>query len=802
MKSIKNIILLVLLFSIAACENDNNVPINETTEQGDVNPFLENFGADIQARFIGTVVNEQNNPVVGAEISIGTESTTTDSNGVFSILDATVYEKFAYITVSKDGFIDGSRSLVPTAGVNQVKIMLLSIEPTAVIISGQPLTIDLPDGAEVELPGDFQNELGQPYQGNISVTVRSLSVDDENMPLQMPGALLAENATGDLRVLETYGMLSVELRGDNGEELTIASGSTATIRIPVVSTITNPPATIPLWYFDEDNGYWKEEGMATLDGNRYVGDVSHFSFWNCDAPFETIDFCVTMVDENNVPLTNTLVQITTDIATWSPTTSGWTNSDGLVCGLLPANESLVLTVPDYGCVNNNFTTTIGPFSDNQNITITVVDSTALTTTLTATLNDCNGDPITNGYLQLLYNGQFSTIPVVDGMFSSVINYCASDTTYSIQLVDVANGQSSDVISGNFISPTTDLGSQMSCNTLGDADSDGVLDIDEDINSDFNFDNDDTDNDGTPDYLDIDDDGDGVNTIDEDYDNDGNPMNEDSDGDNIPDYLDSQDVQVLLLEIPNTSGCLPSLVYDFNIMVSQYYNPAFINNTYVFYLTQADANADINALVSPFTISTSPQTIFVRATNSITNETAVVDVLLIQEDLDSDNDGLTDCEETTGVDSSSTVCNPNGNITNPNNDDSDNDGFNDCQEAIAGTDPNDDMSIPTIPTLTITVSNSVVEGSSFNYQFNIDTPALDLIQVDFQIVNGSTSNDDFELQSFSMFIEQGDTVANTVTILATDDILIEGDETFTLEGTIIQGTLNAVTPVAGIINDND
>ncbi len=57
-------------------------------------------------------------------------------------------------------------------------------------------------------------------------------------------------------------------------------------------------------------------------------------------------------------------------------------------------------------------------------------------------------------------------------------------------------------------------------------------------------------------------------------------------------------------------------------------------------------------------------------------------------LDSDGDGLTNDEETTGVDDPSTPANPNGETTNPNNEDTDGDGIDDGQEAQDGTDPND------------------------------------------------------------------------------------------------------------------
>lgn len=48
---------------------------------------------------------------------------------------------------------------------------------------------------------------------------------------------------------------------------------------------------------------------------------------------------------------------------------------------------------------------------------------------------------------------------------------------------------------------------------------------------------DSDGDGLPDYLDADDDDDGILTLDEDANGDGDPTNDDSDGDGIPDYLD-------------------------------------------------------------------------------------------------------------------------------------------------------------------------------------------------------------------------------------------------------------------------
>lgn len=72
----------------------------------------------------------------------------------------------------------------------------------------------------------------------------------------------------------------------------------------------------------------------------------------------------------------------------------------------------------------------------------------------------------------------------------------------------------------------------------DYDGDGISNLLEDLNQDDNPDNDDTDGDGIPDYLDPDDDGDGIPTAEEDSDGDGYVYIDDEDCDGTPDYLDA------------------------------------------------------------------------------------------------------------------------------------------------------------------------------------------------------------------------------------------------------------------------
>ena len=81
--------------------------------------------------------------------------------------------------------------------------------------------------------------------------------------------------------------------------------------------------------------------------------------------------------------------------------------------------------------------------------------------------------------------------------------------------------------------------QVNLHTLNvtDHDLDTINSIEEDLNGDNDLFNDDTDEDGIPNFQDVDDDNDGILTKDE-YDQNGDNVPDDSDNDGIPDYLDS------------------------------------------------------------------------------------------------------------------------------------------------------------------------------------------------------------------------------------------------------------------------
>ncbi|MES2544364.1 MAG: hypothetical protein V4548_05725 [Bacteroidota bacterium] len=454
MKNIKSLLFLLAVMLFIGCD-----PNEENNSNGS---FAVNFGNTASKDFLGQVVDENNDPIQNATITIGTSTVQTDANGVFIINDASVYEKFAYIKASKAGFIDGSRALVPTNGINNVKIMLLSGTIAGTVASGTVSNVTLSNGTKVVFDGNFKTDTGAAYSGSINVIMHHLDPSDPNVSDKMPGMLFAQNSSGEARVLETYGMINVELRGSAGQKLQITN--TAQIEMPITtSQQATAPATIPLWHFDEVKGYWIEEGVATKTGNKYIGTVSHFSWWNCDAQFPTVTLSVTLVNPNGNPISNVGIGLIRNGNNYAVT--GITDNNGQVSGLVPANETLTMEIYD-SCGNVINTTTVGPFATNTSLpNITLTSAMIQSTLVQGSLLKCDDSNVTNGYVLMKNGSNTAFTSVTNGAFSFNTLVCGTNTDFTLQGYDYDNLQTTDSIHYNYTVPITNVGNLKACTAV-------------------------------------------------------------------------------------------------------------------------------------------------------------------------------------------------------------------------------------------------------------------------------------------------------------------------------------------------
>lgn len=433
-----SIIYLLIALLFAACKKDVVEFIPDEVETPAAVYVMTDLG--------GMITDEEQTPLANVTIQISTRNglveTATDENGIFLIRDIEVQKDRLYVKAFSEGFFVGSKTIeVAGNAIENIEIRLLQKQLNYEFDSNIGGVITTNDGARVTFgPNVIADSNGNPYNGNVLVAMRWLNPTSADIFQIMPGNLIGEDSLGRAHVMATAGMIGVELFSNNFEKLNILEGQTATLEFPVPSSIANKvPSEIPLWSFDENKGVWILEGTAQYADNQYTATVSHFSFWNCDAIFPLINGQGKVVDANGNPIANALVKISIGGLN---TRSGWTNSEGVFSGKLPANETIEIAVCD-ACGD--------PLGSATTITTSDMDLTIPDITVNGALNvtqifgmvvDCEEAPVANGYVSIT-SGSIAQHVFLDGngQFDNTFLFC-DESELKLIAVDIDNEKTS------------------------------------------------------------------------------------------------------------------------------------------------------------------------------------------------------------------------------------------------------------------------------------------------------------------------------------------------------------------------
>lgn len=335
--------LLVLSFALATTlftncskSEDDSTTVNSTTE------YKFDLGKSVNRAFKGLIVNEENQPLAGVTVKMSGKSTITDVNGMFTLSNVPVKERFAYLTAEKAGYLSGSRTLMTHESLNTLKIMLVS-PTTFTIQSGVASSVTI-GNTTVKFDGAFSTENGQPYTGAVKVLTSDMPANDPYVFDKMPGSLFAIDAQGQYKGLETFGMIDVELKGANNQNLQLTSGHKAEISMNITTQaqLERAPQIMPMWWFDEVAGLWREEGFSTKVGTKYVGNVSHFTKWNNDWAYPVASLTVTATNYDGTVAQGIRCEIFRPSVTAPP--DHW-NVPLIALGVTGANGTLTAGVP-------------------------------------------------------------------------------------------------------------------------------------------------------------------------------------------------------------------------------------------------------------------------------------------------------------------------------------------------------------------------------------------------------------------------------------------------------------------------
>ena len=366
--------LLMMLMTFASCSKLQDL-LNEgdddDDDDGGINPpeLVEGRMEDIALS--GIVRDASGTPIEGVSIVSGSSAATTNTDGFFEfdqIQVVSVLNDRSVVRFSKAGYFDVVRSMNAADGASWEVVMCkkenndftsiktYSSSSDQTLQAGE-MKIDMPqDGYKVD-------GTGVGYTGKVKSEMVYLDPNNERFSEMMPGGdLAAVRSDNSSAQLVSYGMTDLNMYAENGDKLQLKDGCKAKLTFPIPAGMgENPPASIPLWSFNEKTGLWEEEGSAALQGNVYVGEVAHFSWVNLDCPEKQGTVYGYVKDDTGKVLPGVRLNIGQLL---TPTV---TNSDGYYSHEVPANTAFSITVKDlyYGGINQKVSVKVPALSPGE-----------------------------------------------------------------------------------------------------------------------------------------------------------------------------------------------------------------------------------------------------------------------------------------------------------------------------------------------------------------------------------------------------------------------------------------------------
>ncbi len=399
----------------------------------------------ITTTLYGRVIDDLGQPISNATVTYRSGrqplQIDTDEQGYFLIKNIQNKGAAAYITISYPGKFDAFRkfSVLPDR-YNYTEVEMSDRTIIGVIDAATGGSLDQSDGAKISLPaGGIVNRSGQPYTGTVEVAMTWIDPAAPNLSARIIGDLSGIDENNNPRALASFGMLQVELIDQNGNLLNIAANREAELQFPVPSSMmADAPSTIPLWSYDENYGTWIQEGVANLEGDKYIAKVTHFSAWNVDImedPIEITGQVKWNVEDGSVGGSYLKIYV---CAESFGRKGGWLSSDGAFRFYnFPKDEKFKLKVYDQ-CENEIFVETFGPYSEDTHLGIIEVSLNNNIVKIIGNALDCNGNAVSNASLSMIQEGRQLSFPVdTNGFFEFSIDLC-DDNSALLQIVDLDN----------------------------------------------------------------------------------------------------------------------------------------------------------------------------------------------------------------------------------------------------------------------------------------------------------------------------------------------------------------------------
>ena len=251
-------------------------------------PIQAPKGTSLLVRVIGAA-----GPVASAAVTVqGAQPRSTDAEGY--VLFEQLYAGRFSARVEHPLFAPASAVAYLPQGAHadtEVRLLPLPARSTFDAATGAVLT---KGAVRVTIPPDaVVDPNGEPFTGTVEATI--VPFDPTVSLADAPGPLEGTEEGSEVVVgLESLFMAEVTL-WSGSRRLQLAPGKKATLEMVLpdgVAARVLPGDSIPAWWFDLEDGLWREEGAGIVQASSedpdelaWVVEVGHLSWWNCDEPW-------------------------------------------------------------------------------------------------------------------------------------------------------------------------------------------------------------------------------------------------------------------------------------------------------------------------------------------------------------------------------------------------------------------------------------------------------------------------------------------------------------------------------------
>ena len=280
-----SIALFLLLFS--SCTQDEDVVLENFNQSSP--PKTELFST-----FSGVVLDVNQNALSDVAVSIGESMTTTNELGLFS-LDGYFNSEGTLVRLQKDGYFTTNGYVIPIVDEeSQIKLYLRERITELTIDSEKDNDISNDDYSLQFSESSFVDEDQTAYSGDVSVYVSHMSPSSADFNEFFSGTMLSKESEAESFAIQSYGVIQVDLVGNNMQDLDINKSASLSMTIPT-NLLNGAPDELSLFSLDESNGLWVKEGRAIKEGNQYIAEVSHFSTWTIGTAYDLVSYTATVL---------------------------------------------------------------------------------------------------------------------------------------------------------------------------------------------------------------------------------------------------------------------------------------------------------------------------------------------------------------------------------------------------------------------------------------------------------------------------------------------------------------------------